>query len=313
MSGSLEPQLGTQPPAHTPVLLEEVIGRLAPRPGEVHLDATLGAGGHAAALLARLGPSGLLVGIDRDREAVELARTRLEAVAFPFRVFQGVYSQLAGFMKLSGLPQEGALDGALFDLGLSSLQLDRPERGFSFLRDGPLDMRMSRGEGPSAAEYLEGVSLEELERVLREYGEEPAASRIARAIDRARRKAKLETTGQLASIVEGLLPRRGKRTHPATRTFQAIRIAVNKELEHLRLALRDLDRRVKPGGRVVVLSYHSLEDRIVKETFRERARQGIWRVAVPDPLVPGPDETRRNPRSRSAKLRSVVRLGAREP
>jgi 16S rRNA (cytosine1402-N4)-methyltransferase len=149
-----------------------------------------------------------------------------------------------------------------------------------------------------------------MESVLRDYGEEPASARIARAIDRARRKERIKTTGQLARIVEGVLPRKGKKTHPATRTFQGIRISINRELEHLRLLLRDLDRWVKPGGRVVVLSYHSLEDRMVKESFREGAREGLYRVHAPNPLRPGKEEVLRNPRARSARLRSVTRAGS---
>lgn len=297
------------PYEHRPVLLQEVVERLAPRPGELHVDATLGLGGHAAAVLPLLGTEGLLIGIDRDPQALELARPRLEATGFPFRLFHGEFGRLGEFLRLLGRPPEGVVDGLLLDLGVSSLQLDRPGRGFSFLRDGPLDMRMSPGEGESAAEFLRRVSVEELGRVLREYGEEPAARRVAQAIDRARRKGRIETTAQLASIVEEVLPRRGRKTHPATRTFQGVRIAVNQELEFLRLVLRDLDRWVKPGGRVVVLSYHSLEDRIVKENFRRRVGEGIYRSVPPSPLRPSSEEISRNPRSRSARLRCVMRQG----
>lgn len=297
---------------HQPVLLAEVLQRLDPRPGEVHVDCTLGGGGHGAAILSKLGSAGLLVGVDRDKEALEVARPRLERVGYPFRLAQGVYSRLGEFFQLFGLPPQGAVDGLLLDLGVSSLQLDRPERGFSFLREGPLDMRMAPGEGESAADFVERASSEELERALREYGEEPAAAKIARAIDRARRKEKIKTTGQLARIVERVLPRKGKRTHPATRTFQGIRIAINRELEHLRLLLRDLDRLVKPGGRVAVLSYHSLEDRIVKESFREGAREGLYELHLPNPLTPSEEEISKNPRARSARLRSVSRVGPRD-
>jgi 16S rRNA (cytosine1402-N4)-methyltransferase len=293
---------------HRPVLLEEVLERLAPSPGEVHVDATLGGGGHAAAILSRLGPDGMLIGIDRDPRALEIARPRLEATGHPFRLVEGPYSRIREFLRLCGLPQERAMDGLLLDLGVSSLQLDRPERGFSFLRDGPLDMRMSGG-GESAREFLERASAEEIEEIIREYGEEPAARRIAAAIERARRKEGIRTTGDLARVVESVLPRRGKRTHPATRTFQGIRIAINEELEHLRLVLRGLDRLVKPGGRVVVLSYHSLEDRMVKRELGEGAREGVYRWILPSPLLPGAREIEENPRARSAKLRAVVRAG----
>ena len=297
---------------HQPVLLAEVLERLDPRPGEVHVDSTLGTGGHGAAILSRLGPTGLLIGIDRDKEALDVARSHLESTGLPFRLQRGLYSELKEYFRLFGLPPQGAVDGLLLDLGVSSLQLDRPERGFSFLNEGPLDMRMAPGEGESAAEFLERASLDEIEGALRNYGEEPASTRIARAIDRARKEEKIKTTGQLARIVEGVLPRKGKKTHPATRTFQGIRIAINRELEHLRLLLRDLDRWVKPGGRVVVLSYHSLEDRMVKESFREGAREGLYQVHMPNPLRPGKDEILRNPRARSARLRSVTRVGKSE-
>jgi len=298
---------------HVPVLLQEVLERLDPRAGEVHVDATVGAGGHAVEVLARLGPKGLLIGIDRDPQALEIAERRLTQVGCPFRVFQGAYSRLFEFLRLAGLPAEGAMDGLLLDLGVSSLQLDTAERGFSFLREGPLDMRMSRGEGESAADFLARAAVEELEAVLREYGEEPAARRIAKAIVEARGKGRLETTAQLASIVERVSPRAGKRVHPATRTFQGIRIAVNRELEQLRLILRDVDRALRPGGRVVVLSYHSLEDRIVKESFRQKVREGLYRADSASLVTPSTEEVERNPRARSARLRSVVREGRRSP
>ena len=300
---------GEQPEAHLPVMLREVIEILDPKPGETHVDGTVGAGGHSLEILARLGPNGLLLGVDRDPQALEIAERKLEGTGHRFRLFRGEFSRLSEFFRLAGLAPEGAMDGLLLDLGVSSIQLDRPERGFSFLRDGPLDMRMSQGEGESAIELLERISVEELEKALRELGEEPAARRVAKAIDQARREGKLRTTGQLADLVERVLPRKGKRTHPATRSFQGIRIAVNRELEHLRLILRDVDRWIRPGGRVVVLSYHSLEDRIVKESFRERVEEGLYRWCLPNPRTPSPEEVDRNPRAWSAKLRAVIRVG----
>ena len=294
---------------HLPVLLRETLERLAPAAGETHVDGTLGAGGHAVAILERLGSRGLLIGIDRDPEALAAARPRLEAVGHPFRLFLGPYSRCREYLQQAGLEPEGAIDGLLLDLGVSSMQLDRPERGFSFLRDGPLDMRMGQDAGESALELLRRISAGDLQRLLRELGEEPAARKIARAIDRTRRARPIATTGQLASIVEGVLPRGGRRTHPATRTFQALRIAINDELEQLRRLLRDLDRLVRPGGRVVVLSYHSLEDRIVKESLGERVRARLFRWLLPNPVVPAAPEIDSNPRSRSARLRAVVREG----
>lgn len=293
---------------HRPVLLGEAIERLAPAAGEIHVDGTLGAGGHALEILRRLGPDGLLIGIDRDEQALAVAGELLARTGWPHRLFRGMYSQVSIFIQSLGLPREGAVDGLLLDLGVSSLQLDRPERGFSFLRSGPLDMRMAPGEGESAADLLRRVTVEELERILRDYGEEPNARRIARAIDAARKGEGLETTGQLARIVEEVVPRKGRKAHPATRTFQGIRIAVNRELEHLRSVLRDLDRLVRPGGRVVVLSYHSLEDRLVKESFRQGVSQGFFRWGLPNPARASEAEIEENPRSRSVRLRSVVRV-----
>lgn len=301
------PSESSERPVHRPVLLKEVVERLSPAPGEIHLDGTVGLGGHALEILKRLGPRGLLIGIDRDPEALEIASSRLAASGGSFRLFQGLYSEYGRFLELLGFPREAALDGVLLDLGVSALQLARPERGFSFLRPGPLDMRMTPGEGESAKDFLSRASAGEIERTLREFGEEPHARKIARAIERARREKPLETTEELARIVESVVPRRGK-LHPATRTFQAIRIRINKELEHLRSALRDLDRTVKPGGRVVVLSYHSLEDRLVKETFREGVRKGFFRWQFPNPCRASPEEVAANPGSRSVRLRSVVRV-----
>jgi 16S rRNA (cytosine1402-N4)-methyltransferase len=297
------------PGHHEPVLLREVLESLAPQTGEVFVDATVGLGGHSVEILPRLG-DGLLIGIDRDAEALAIARSRLEAVGGSFRLVNGVFSDLRRCLEELAIGPEGALDGVLFDLGVSSLQLDRAERGFSFLRDGPLDMRMDSGSALSATEYLRDVTPQELASVLRMYGEEPAAHRVARAICRASRTLPIVSTLQLAGIVEGVLPRHGKKKHPATRTFQAIRIAVNRELEHLELVLRDLDRWVKPGGRVVVLSYHSLEDRIVKNTFGEQIKSGFFSSMSRLALRPGADEIAANPRARSAKCRGVVRCGA---
>lgn len=292
---------------HQPVMVEEVLRCLRPRPGEVHADATVGSGGHAARILALLGESGFLLGIDRDPEALEIADRRLSTIGFPYRLAEGVYSELRRHLVAVGRPAEGALDGLLLDLGVSSMQLDRPERGFSFMREGPLDMRMAR-EGEPAAEYLRRVSPTELEEVLREFGEERYARRIAREVDRVRRGGALATTTDLSRLVERVVPRREhRRIHPATRTFQAIRIAVNRELDELRCVLRDLDRVLRPGGRVAVLSYHSLEDRMVKRWGQLSVREGLFRWVETKLLRPGRDEIDANPRARSARLRALVR------
>ena len=296
-------------PEHLPVMLEETLRCLAPRPGETMLDGTLGLGGHAAEILSRLSPGGELIGLDRDPEALTLAAKRLDGVGGNYRLLHGTFDRVGELLKELELSSDGAFDGLLLDLGVSSMQLDRAERGFSFRNDGPLDMRMDPGEKESAASWLAQVPVEELARVIRRYGEEPLAGKIARAIDRGRRERPITTTAELASLIEELVPRRGKKIHPATKTFQAIRIIVNRELDCLRDALEKLDRYMKPGGRVVVLSYHSLEDRLVKTVFRDRVREGFF-ISHPDGLQrPTQTEVQSNRRSRSARLRAVVRAG----
>jgi 16S rRNA (cytosine1402-N4)-methyltransferase len=296
-------------PEHLPVMLEETLRCLAPRPGETMLDGTLGLGGHAAEILSRLSPGGELIGLDRDPEALALAAKRLDGVGGSYRLLHGTFDRVGELLKELEISSDGVFDGLLLDLGVSSMQLDRAERGFSFRNDGPLDMRMDRGEEESAASWLARVPVEELARVIRRYGEEPQAGKIARAIDRGRRERPITTTAELSSLIEERVPRRGKKIHPATKTFQAIRIAVNRELDCLRDALEKLDRYMKPGGRVVVLSYHSLEDRLVKTVFRDRAREGFF-ISHPDGLQrPTQTEVQSNPRSRSARLRAVVRAG----
>ena len=296
-------------PEHLPVMLEETLRCLAPRPGETMLDGTLGLGGHAAEILSRLSPGGELIGLDRDPEALTLAAKRLDGVGGNYRLLHGTFDRVGELLKELELSSDGAFDGLLLDLGVSSMQLDRAERGFSFRNDGPLDMRMDPGEEESAASWLAQAPVEELARVIRRYGEEPQAGKIARAIDRGRRERPITTTAELASLIEELVPRRGKKIHPATKTFQAIRIIVNRELDCLRDALEKLDRYMKPGGRVVVLSYHSLEDRLVKTVFRDRVREGFF-ISHPDGLQrPTQTEVQSNRRSRSARLRAVVRAG----
>jgi 16S rRNA (cytosine1402-N4)-methyltransferase len=231
----------------------------------------------------------------------------LDAVGGNFFLFHGRFSCIRDALRAAGAPEERGLHGVLLDLGVSSYQLDTAERGFGFGREGPLDMRMDPGDGEGAGALLAQSPIEEIERILREFGEEPAARRIARAIDRRRREGKLLTTTDLARAVEEVVPRRGRRIHPATRTFQAIRIAVNDELTDLRQALQEVDRFLAPGGVVVVLSYHSLEDRIVKTVFRERVREGILEEEDRSPIVPGEEEIEENPRARSARLRSAKR------
>ena len=293
-------------------MLSEVLSSLNPEPGEAFADCTVGAGGHAAAILSRLGATGWVVGIDRDATALQLAEKQLRATGFAFDLVEGHYSQLRQHLQSVGRKPEGALNGILLDLGVSSMQVDTADRGFSFLRDGPLDMRMGQNDGETAADFLARVSQEELERVLREYGEESAARRLAKAVVARRSERPLATTRHLVEVVQSVAPRlppgRSKKIHPATRTFQAIRIAINRELDELEGLLRDLDRYVRPGGRVVVLSYHSLEDRIVKRWASAAQREHFFKTLTTRPLRPGRDEVERNPRARSARLRAMVRV-----
>lgn len=294
---------------HQPVMPEETLRLLAPASGEWFADGTVGLGGHAAEILGRLGPEGFLIGCDLDTEALGHARARLEAIGANFRLFAGAYTTLPGCIRQIGRAPEAALDGLLLDLGVSSLQLDSAGRGFSFQKDGPLDMRMDASHGESAADYIRRASVQELHDVLKRRGEERAARRIARAIVEERGRRPITTTRDLAEIVERLEPRRGARLHPATRTFLAIRLVVNQELECLEGFLRNVDRYLRPRGRIAVLAYHSLEDRIVKRVLGEGVRQGLLRWRTDRPLRPGSEEVAANPRARSARLRVAERVG----
>jgi 16S rRNA (cytosine1402-N4)-methyltransferase len=309
-------------------MLHEVLQALDPRSGGLYLDATVGLGGHASAVLERLAPSGRLLGLDQDPEALSLARKRLEeaaeqqewSVSEPFSLERANFVEVSGVLDRRG---EGALRGALFDLGVSSLQLDRPARGFSFRTAGPLDMRMDPGRPRTAADLVNKLSEEELARLIAEYGEERWARRVAREIVRARERRPLTTTRELADVVTRAVPRTpGLNIHPATRTFQALRIAVNEELEVLSGALEACARRLTPGGRIVVLAYHSLEDRIVKRTFARLSgrcecprrlpvcscgAEPLLRLLTRKPLTPGDAEVQSNPRARSARLRAAER------
>jgi len=275
---------------HTPVMVSEVVAVLRPSPGEWFVDATIGLGGHSEALLERLQPGGRLLGLDCDVEALEHTRTRLRRFGDAVALVHGNFRDLATHVAAWGR----RADGALFDLGVSSHQLASAARGFSFSLEGPLDMRMDTSGGMTAGE-----------RLLREFGQERYARRIARAIVENRRR--LKTTGDLARLVERVVPRRERRIHPATRTFQALRIAVNDELGALDQALGCLPRWLAPGGRVAVISFHSLEDRIVKRKFRDFAAAGELVVLTPKPLRPRPEEVAANPRARSARLRAAER------
>ena len=298
---------------HVPVLLQEAIRYLNVRPGGTYVDATLGLAGHATAIARQLGPRGKLIAFDRDPEAMAMARERLDALretlgpAMPEVVLHDVE-----FSQAEHLLEPESLDGLLADFGVSSLQFDEAHRGFSFQADGPLEMRMNPRQGINAEQVVNQAGEKELADLIYEFGEERRSRRIARAIVRAR---PITTTAQLARIVAAAAPAmksdRGRHTlHPATRTFQALRIYVNAELEEIDALLEAAPRLLKPGGRLVVISFHSLEDRRAKDSLREGARQGIYEVLTRKPVTAEAEETDRNPRARSAKLRAAEKKRA---
>ncbi|HEX7221751.1 MAG TPA: 16S rRNA (cytosine(1402)-N(4))-methyltransferase RsmH [Candidatus Limnocylindrales bacterium] len=311
---------------HQPVLAEEVVSMLAPAPGSLQIDATLGGGGHTERILEATDPDGRLLGLDADGAAIARVESRLRA-RFGDRLVlrQANFRELGDVAPAAGF---GAVDGMLFDLGLSSFQLGDTERGFGFRAGGPLDMRFDAGRGVPASELLATLDAPELTALFRRYGEEPHAGRIARAIVETRGAARIETAEDLATIVERVVPRpagpRG-RIHPATRVFQALRIAVNEELDALAEALAAAIELLRPGGRLVVLSYHSLEDRIVKR-FIDAERKGCicppsipvcvcgrtprLRLVTRPSLTPTDAEIATNPRARSARLRAAERVAA---
>jgi len=289
-------------PVHVPVLAAEVLAHLRPLSGGRYLDATVGLGGHAAALLAASDPAGKLLGIDRDPEALRVSREQLSGFGQRATLLHGRHEDLADLLD----PAE-RFDGILFDLGTSALHLDTPERGFSFTKEGPLDMRMDPTGGPTAAELLRRLPERELADLIYRWGEERWSRRIARVIVEARRAAPIASTTALAALVARAVPR-GKwprQIHPATRTFQALRIAVNGELTGLASALTTAAERLEAGGRMVAISFHSLEDRIVKHTWRDLEATGQVRILTRRPVSPGEAEMDLNPRARSAKLRAL--------
>ena len=290
---------------HEPVLESEVVELLEPSRGGLFVDCTVGLGGHARALLAS-GATRLL-GLDRDSDALSLAAESLAPWQDRVELVHSDYRELPSVLASRGID---AVDGALADLGVSSMQLDAPDRGFSFRRDEPLDMRMDRTSGPTAAELLAEVEEVDLANVIFRYGEERFSRRIARSLVDARRSEPITTTGRLAELVRRAIPRKGyQRIDPATRTFQALRIWVNRELEGLDAFLVDASRLLRAGARLAVITFHSLEDRIVKHAFRALAAgEGAVRVLTRKPVIPGDAEVARNPRARSAKLRAIERL-----
>jgi len=286
---------------HRPVLLDEALELLAVRPGGTYVDGTLGLGGHARHLLQRSAPDGRLLATDRDGESLALARQRLAEFGERVRILA------ADFREIPSRLGQDNVDGILLDLGISSAQLDDPERGLSFQLDGPLDMRLDRSQGVTAGEVVNRMREQELADLIYRFGEERASRRIARGIVAARAGEKIRTTRELAEIVRRAAPRsRRPGLHPATLTFQALRIHVNRELEGLGEALRALARCLRPGGRMVVIAFHSLEDREVKQAFRALVPEG-FRLLTRKPVRPGESEVRGNPRARSARLRAIER------
>lgn len=304
---------------HKSVMAAEVLDALRAEPGGRYADGTVGGGGHAGAILARSSPTGWLSGCDRDGDAVEAANRRLAEYAGRFEIRRGNFAELAEWVPA------GSCDGVLFDLGVSSPQLDAAGRGFSFQQDGPLDMRMDARQATTAAELVNGADAEELAKIFFELGGERDSRRMARAIVHDRERRRFETTRQLAELIERISPRHGRRAHPATKVFQALRIAVNDEIGSLKRGLEGAMKILKPGGRLAVITFHSLEDRVVKEFGRERAREYTFQGEVDVPelrqprrpelrivtrkaITPGAAEVAENPRSRSAQLRVFEKI-----
>lgn len=302
---------------HTSVLFEECMEGLDIRPDGIYVDGTLGGGGHSSGICERLSEGGTLIGIDRDRDALDAAEKRLSAYKCRKYFVQSNYSDIKDVLDELGIEK---IDGALLDLGVSSFQLDNPERGFSYMQDAPLDMRMSQDDDFTAYDVLNGYDAAELKRIITKYGEERWASRIADFIVKARKERPIETTAQLVDIIKAAIPAAVRRDgpHPAKRTFQAIRIEVNDELGQLEKAVSEFCDVLAPGGRLCIITFHSLEDRIVKEIIAKRinpctcpkefpvcvcGKVGDIEKKANKPILPSPEEIERNPRARSAKLR----------
>lgn len=307
---------------HRPVLYQECLDGLRIKSDGIYVDGTLGGAGHATGIAEKLSHKGTLIGIDRDSDALEASRERLSNTACDVRIVKGNYVDIKDILSFQGFDK---IDGALLDLGVSSYQLDEPQRGFSYMCDAPLDMRMDRDETGGAYDIVNGYDKAELTRIIKTYGEERYASKIADRIEKARKGKPIETTGQLVDIIKSAIPAAARREgpHPAKRTFQAIRIEVNNELEPLRQAVKDFIDVLKPGGRLGIITFHSLEDRIVKEVFAEMENPCTCPKEFPvctcgkkpeikkisrKPIVAGESELEENPRSRSAKLRICEKI-----
>ncbi|MFA5088456.1 MAG: 16S rRNA (cytosine(1402)-N(4))-methyltransferase RsmH [Candidatus Omnitrophota bacterium] len=292
---------------HIPVMLKEVVENLNLSPGACIVDCTLGLGGHAVAIAKQIGPQGLLIGIDRDEESIRLARESLQQESARFDIVQDDYRNIDKILDKLGVKK---VDGIVFDLGISSYQLSSPARGFSFNSEGPLDMRLDQNSYISAYDIVNSLSEKEISTILRNFGQERWHNRIAHYVVEQRNKKPIASTKDLSDTVLRAIPARFRRQriHPATRTFQAIRIAVNRELESLEIALEKCINYLKIGGRISVISFHSLEDKIVKEKFRHFNKIGQLSLIVKKPLRPTEEEVRNNGRSRSARLRVAERI-----
>ena len=292
---------------HTPVLLDDVITYLDLKKGMVIADCTVGLAGHASEFLRKVGGDGFVIGIDRDMEALEEARRRLHKVSGRFRLFKSNFRDIDLIFEKAGIKK---IDGALFDFGVSSFQLSQPERGFSIKHDGPLDMRMDRDETITASDVVNSCTKDELISIFRRFGEERFAHKIAQKIVEARRSGRIKSTKALAEIATEALPYRFRfrRIHPATKIFMAIRIAVNKEIESIEEGLKNIIPYLAPGARMCVISFHSIEDRIVKNLFKAYSKSGMLKIITKKPVVPAQSEASKNPRARSAKLRVAERV-----
>lgn len=284
---------------HLPVMLREVVELLGLRTGGTYMDATVGGGGHSEEILKHIGPKGLLIGMDRDAEALKAVKKRIEDKRLV--LVKAKFSEIEEVAKGAGI---GQAHGVLFDYGVSMPQLTGPERGFSFLSEGPLDMRMDRDEPLTAEEIVNRYPEKELARIIYEYGEEGRSRKIARSIVAKRRGHKISTCRELADIVASAMGGRRGRLHPATKTFQALRIAVNDELGEIKRGLEGVLKVLAPGGRIVAIAYHSLEDRVVKTFMKESKQGGLLKVLTKKPLRPSREETIKNPSARSARLRA---------
>ncbi|HQL37499.1 MAG TPA: 16S rRNA (cytosine(1402)-N(4))-methyltransferase RsmH [Bacillota bacterium] len=309
---------------HTPVLLNETLEYLDPKPGGVYIDGTLGGAGHSSEIIKRIVPGGKLLGIDQDSNAIDAAKRRLEAYKDNVVIVRDNFRNIKAIALQKGFKE---VDGILLDIGVSSHQLDEKERGFSYMHDGPLDMRMDTESSLNASDIVNNISEQELIRILRDYGEEKWAVRIAKFIAEERKNSRIDTTFKLVDIIQRAIPAAARRDggHPAKRTFQALRIAVNDELQVLEEALIDAARLLKPGGRLVVITFHSLEDRIVKKIFNNMekpctcppqlpvcacGKEPLLRVITKKPVTAGEEELKTNTRSKSAKLRAAERVSS---